>query len=111
MADGDKIILFKFIQKCYQDVGIYPSQSNQNHNTINSKIGGFHFFSFAQFFISTIAYALFEANSAIEYGLAFFICPSIVFYCSLYLISLWQIKSISNFIENCERFIEKSEYS
>lgn len=107
MAGGDKIELFKFIRKTYKHIEI--SEFDQEHNLINLK----HCFIIlcdAQFFLSSTAYLLFKANSMIEYGMAFFICTSIVASTAVYLIFFYKVKNILNYIEKCEAFIQKSEY-
>lgn len=104
MAGGDKIKLFQFIQRTYQTFGIYPLQSNQNGSAINLRKFGF-LFNLVQFFLSTTAYLLIEANSLNKYGMGFYTSITIAVFSFF-----WKMKNISNYIENCERFIEKSEY-
>lgn len=104
MAGGDKIKLFQFIQRTYQLFGIYPLQSNQNRSPINWRKFGF-LFNLVQFFLSTIAYLLIEANSLNKYGMGFYTSITIAVFSFF-----WKMENISNYIENCERFIEKSEY-
>lgn len=107
---GDTIKLFRFIQKTYQAIGVFPPKSNQNRSPINFK-DWFFIFCEVLFFISTAAHLFFEANnSMIEYGLIFFTCTTSIFCIVTYLILFWQMKNILNFIENCERFVEKSKY-
>lgn len=106
---GDRIKLFESTQKNFQAIGIYPtSQFNHNHSRINSKIWAF-LLCLTQFFISTVAYLMFEANSMFDYGMAFFTCTATVFAFISYLILFWQIENILKYIESCERFIEKSK--
>lgn len=107
---GRTIKLFKFIQKSFQGIGIYPPQLNQTHNPINPTFW-LNLFCHAQFFVSSTAYLLFEADSMIEYGLVFFIDATVIGCFIFYLISFWETKAIFNYIENCERFVEKSEYT
>lgn len=112
MAGCDTIKLFKFVQKIYQFIGISPSkfkERSRRGRIINAKnwfIIGCH----VQYFLSTVAYLLFEANSMIEYGMVFYTCTTVPLSLVLYLILIWTMESFSNYIENCERFIEKSEY-
>lgn len=109
MASCDKIELFKFVRKTYQDIGIFPPESNPNFNSINLKNGLFSF-CLIQFLISTAAYLWFEAKSMIEYGIICYTCTTIIFSLAVYLIFLWQSRNILIYIENFEWFIEKSEY-
>lgn len=104
-GNGGKIKLFRFIQTTYQTVGIIPPQPN----SINTKKWYF-LLGLVQFFISTVAYLLFEANSIIEYGMVFYTCTTALFSFVVYLVLHWQMKNTLNFIESCDRFIEKSEY-
>lgn len=107
--DGSRTIeLFKFIQKTYQDIGIYRPQSDRTRIPVNSK-NWFLIFSYAEFFISSAAYLLFEANSMIEYEMTSFICLTVLLCVSLCLISFWQMRNVFHFIGNCERFIKQSE--
>lgn len=110
MAGTVRIGLFKFIQKAYQEIGISPSDANQNRKFINSK-KWFIPFGLVQFFISSAAYLMIKANSMIEYGMAFYSCMTVLFYFTIYLISFWQMKNLLNYIESCEQFIEQSEYT
>lgn len=109
MAGGGAIKLFKFTQKAYQGIGIYPPESNQSRSRINAK-NYFFLVCQAQYFITTAAYLLFEANSMIEYGMTFFTCTTVITVIALYTILLGRMQNILNYIENCDRFIEKSEY-
>lgn len=104
MAASDKIKLFKFIQKTYQDIGVYPPQSNQNCSSINAKKWLFSFI-LLQFFVSTTAYLLIEANSMTEYGMGFYTSVTIAIFSFF-----WQMKNTYSYIEHFERFIERSEY-
>lgn len=108
-AVGVKIHLFKFTQKAYQDIGIIPFQTNQKRSFVNSK-NLFFLYLFAVSIASSAAYLLFEACSIIEYGMVFFTCTTVVLIFIEYLIILWQMENILSYIENCERFIEKSGY-
>lgn len=108
-SDGSgRIKLFKFIQKSYEHNGIFPSESNENRGPINSR-NTLDLFCHAQFFISSAAYLLVDANSMIEYGMTFYVCITLVTSSVIYLTEIWQMKNISNFIGHCERFIEMSE--
>lgn len=109
MTGGGTIELFSFIQKVYQDIGIFPPKSNQSPKSHINLKNWFILFCLVQFFISTAAF-LFHANSMIEYGMVFFACTTTVLSITVYLIIVWQMKNILKYIENCERFVEKSEY-
>lgn len=100
--------LFKFLKSTYTRIGILPAESNQNTNPINWK-NCFFLLCEGQFFISSVTFLLFEANSMIEYGMASFMCLTTLLCTILYWILFWQMKHISKFIENFERFTEQSE--
>lgn len=115
MADRDKveIKLFRFVQKVYQNIGIFPLKSNQSRRrrfSINLR-KWLLIFCHAQLFITSAAYLLLEANSNIEYGMTFFICSTVALSMFVYSILVWQMRNILNFIENCEQFMGKSECS
>lgn len=109
MAGGSKIELFKFIRKTYQDIGFLSPQSNRNGSFFNTK-NWLHLFCVTISFLSTTAYLLFEAAAMTEYGVAFFVATSILLAIIKYSIICWQMENVLSYIENCERFIEKSEY-
>lgn len=113
-ADGRKSVstikLFSFIQKTYHDTGINPPTCNQNRSSINSK-NWIILCCLTLILLPSTAYLLLEANSLIEYGMAFFICVTVIGLFIVYLIPLWESKTIFNFIENSEQFIEKSEFT
>lgn len=101
--------LFKLIQKSGEYIGIYPLKSNRNHSPINWRNWLILVFCHAEFFISTAAHLLFEENSMIEYGMISYACTAGLFTGIVYLLLIWQMKNILNFIQSSERFIRKSE--
>lgn len=105
-AFGGEMKLFKFVQNTCQSIGILSFELNPNRSPINWKHDFFHFCE-VQFFVSSAAFLLFEANSMIDYGMASFNCLTILLCIILYLILFWQMNNILNFIDNCERFIGK----
>lgn len=110
MASDGRIELFKFTQKTCQDIGIYPPDANRNASPLNLK-NVLVLFCLGQFFISSAANFSFDASSMIEYGMAFFTCLSTSLSIITYLIIIWRLKIILNYIETCKRFIEKSKYT
>lgn len=103
------IKLFKFFQKSCQNIGIHPPESNRNRSPINWK-NWLILFCHAEFYTSSAAFLLFEENWMIEYGIIFYTCTSGLLASVLYLLMIFEVKNISTFIKNCERFVEKSEY-
>lgn len=108
-GDVYRIQLFKFSQKVCRLIGVFSSEeSNRNNHDISLKSLVF-IFCFMQYCISTLVHLLFHANSMIEYGMVFFLCSSTFQSTIFYLTFFWQMNDILGYIENCERFIEKSE--
>lgn len=110
MAGSQGIKLFKYTQKIYYYIGVIgidPTESNQmDHSAILTIARKWLFiFSLAQFAFTTTAYFLFEASSMIEYGLSFYSSLSMNTFSYF-----WRMKNFSNYVQNCERFIEKREY-
>lgn len=98
------IELFGFIKRTHENVGIFrASLDSINPKNCLILVGE------AQFFISSVAYLLFETSSIVDYGMVFFTCASINLSITIYLLLFWQTTDILNYIENCERFIEKSK--
>lgn len=110
MAERSTIELFIFVQKTYQDYGLLLPKSNRNHSPINWKFL-LMLFCLAQFFITSAAYAAFEASSMIEYAMAFYTCVTVSASTVIYMELFWQMKDVLNYVENCKRFIESSEYT
>lgn len=105
---SSSIKLFQFIQKFCRTIGIYSPKPNQNRYRYSS-MNWFTIFCFDQFIISTASYLLFEADSMSEYSITLFICL-ITIGCKIFsLIAFWQVKSVSECVENWEKFIEKSK--
>lgn len=110
MVDRGRIKLFLFIQQTYQDIGVHASESDESGSDINPNRRRF-VVGLGQMFITSAAYLLVEANSMFEYGRAFYTFITVLLSMILYSIMIWQMEKILNYIENCELFIEKSEYS
>lgn len=105
---GDKIELFKFIKTIFQHIGLVSSQSKPIRRSFNWK-NWFFLIGNAQFFISSAAYLLLEANSLLEYGRVFCNCTLVIAATAFYFLLLWQLDNILIYIRNCEGFIEKSK--
>lgn len=106
MATGIK--LFRIVQKIYKTIGlnILPCQS-QHHSNFNEKF--FLLFIFpAQFFISSIGFFLFEAETADEYGLSFYVSISMLRIIIDILNIGLKMEKISTLIGKYEEFIDKS---
>ena len=107
---GTSIKLFQFIQKYYRFVGIVKPESNQIRHSFN-RINWLIIFCYGQTTVSTIAFLLFETKSVLDFGTCMYYLMSEFVSGSFYLIPIWKIGKLSNFIENCEAFIETSMYA
>lgn len=47
----------------------------------------------------------------IEYGMSVYSTISLTLFLAEHLLIFWQMKNILNYIDSCERFIEKSAYT
>lgn len=61
------------------------------------------------FMLPSFFYVVFETNSMFDFGMGFFIMIDNLNGFAVYLLFGWQLENMSEFIENCEKFIEKSE--
>ena len=105
---GGSIKLFQFTQKYCQTFGICPPQPNQNRYNLNLASWCILFF-LNQAFMSIVAFLLFEADSMNEFGIKIFACLTILASDIYSLVAYWQVEIIPKFVENWEKFIEKSE--
>lgn len=97
-GSGDAIQLFKLAKKTYQNIGLIPPQSNQKRCSFSAKNWIF-LCCLLQYLSTSTAYALFDANSMIECGMAFYLCISLCDIIIFYLILFWQMRNILNYIE------------
>lgn len=101
--------LFNTQQKFYKTLGfdIFLSQSCHSKCLASAKIL-FFLISSTQLFISTTAYFLFQAQTADEYEISFYI--SITIFITVINISTiaWKIRKFLTIIERYEDFIDKS---
>lgn len=93
------IKFFQLFQKFHQIGGVRPV----NYVTILFLI------SWIAFIFTTAAFFVLEARSILDYGFTFTVLVSYIQTSITYLIFIWQSEATSNFIEHCEKFIEKSE--
>lgn len=100
--------LFQFNERNFKAMGIYEPQTNQRDSKWNW-INFVYLFGYAHLIIVRGAFLLFQAKSAVEYGLAFY--PFVAAYTagSAVLVTIWKKTNIFHVIRNFEKFIEKSE--
>lgn len=101
------IKLFDFTQKCYQKIGIYPPQSNRNHNFNPKNL----FFVCSMVHIVTLhaAFFLFEAKRLDEYDLSFYYVQLILSAIFYFISNIYQIDNIIKLIDKYEEFVGKSK--
>lgn len=105
---GHPVKLFQFIQKLYDAVGIHSSPPHQTRCSFNRRIVIFLICS-EQSILSASAFLLFEAKSVLDIGISVFFLLCLFLGLISYLIPVWQMGNISEFIESCEAFIETSK--
>lgn len=109
LAMAGAIKLFQFLRKCYQIIGIYPPETNQKNYPFNSKNIIFMIF-FVQVLFSCSAFLLFNATSAYDYGLSFYMAATELLLLVYYPIIIFKMPDILTLIGNFEKFIEKSKW-
>lgn len=106
---GGSIELFQLFQICQKFLGICPFQADQKpHSIIVKRI--IFLFGNAQFLASVTMHIIFEAELMFDFGLSTFQIICSVNGIVVYSLFLWQLENTLQFIENCEKFIEKSKY-
>lgn len=100
--------LFNFLQKYYRTVGIHSPQSNQIRCPFNWK-NVFFVICLVKSISTTTAYLLFQAETIIDIGISIFFLACLILGLTLYLIPIWQMGNITEFIESCETFIATSK--
>lgn len=99
------IKLFHFVQEFQKTAGIHSFRPNHFNSTQMILL------SFcAQFIFTTAAFLVLKAETMFELGFALFVFFSMSNTAIIYLIFIWQSEKTLKFIENCEGFIQKSEY-
>lgn len=101
--------LFITQRKLYKTLGIdiYQSQIWRSMRSINGRSLLF-LISALQFYISTTAFLVFEAQTADEYGMTFYISITIVSVAINAITIAWQMDKIFILMRNYEEFIDKS---
>lgn len=106
---GGSIKLLQFFEKCHQTCGILPRPPNQKKKQLSTNSIRTIFLTVYVLHISTTAaFLILEAKSWFDYGFTLYNLISIFDPFVVYLIFIWQSGDTLEFIENCERFIDKS---
>lgn len=110
VAMAGVIRLFPTIKKIYKTMGL-PIRTSQScwseYFIVNAKILFFSI-STVQLFLTSSAYVLFEAKTADEHGISFFIVITIFAVAACIVTTAWKIDKILTLIGKYEEFIEKS---
>lgn len=101
--------LFQFNQRYCRAIGIDSSESSKicfafNWGNLISLL------CVAQFIATLTAFLFFGAKSMHEYGMTFFVIIGLTLIVTVYINYLCEVKNCSAFIENCKKFIGKSEW-
>lgn len=96
---GDKIQIFSSVQKFHRMLGVRP---------LNGKSVVF-IICVAQLALTTLAFILISAQSADEFGFAFYACITGVQHFGHILIKRKKIENISELMESYDAFIDKSK--
>lgn len=102
-----RIRLFRTLLEYNRTMGIYSHQSNQKW-PLNS-MNWIFVIAFAKLFITTLAFFLFKAKSAVEYSWSFYIFTTETTTISYYLVQIFQITNTMALIEKFEIFIQESK--
>lgn len=100
------IELFRFVQKSYRTVGIYPSEQIQNHLL---KCALLLIFS-AQILVLIVASAVTVPQSTYKIALGFYLSTTTLVTIFFYIFSILNSTNIFELIEQFENFIEHSKY-
>lgn len=102
--------LFNTYQKFYETLGFDIFESCCTKCLISAK-SVFHLIASMQLFISTTAFFLFEAQTADEHGISFYISITILVTTVNISTVAWKMDEILMLIRNYEEFIDKSQFS
>lgn len=106
MGENHRMKLFQFNQKNFKAMGADLNESDSKWNWINV----LNVIGFGHMFIVRGAFILFEAQTVVEYGLAFY--PFVTAFTAglTVLIGVWKRKNVARIIQKFEKFIEKSNW-
>lgn len=100
--------LFQNVRSNFEKMGIDSYQTNQVQS-FNGKVP-LILLCLVIMFISTTAAVVLKATAIFEYAICFYFNATRSTVMAIYLIYLFKMSKITKFIENSERFIEKSEW-
>lgn len=100
------ITLFCSVQKYFKAMGFYAPLQPNERCAINRE-NGFYTFATAGAIIPASGFLFFEAESAYEYSVTFYVSITMAMPTVAYIIFLYRMRSIINLIENFQVFIDK----
>lgn len=103
-----RLKLLRFVQKMLQDMGIYPSQSNLNWQSINWRNSSV-LIALIQMLSFSLAFLIFKADNIVDAGTCFYAVSTELFCSTVLLTDLYNISKILQLIEEFEDFVEESE--
>lgn len=104
---SNSIKLFQFSQKYCETFGIQlPVKSNEKRCIFKAIRWILDIFLLI-FWVTSLAFMVYDAKSMVEYGMTLFTMITITLALVIYLITIWQIEEILKFVETCESFINK----
>lgn len=107
MAGQIKVQLFQSLRKYFEILGTFSPESD-NSGRFNSR-NIFTLLLYIQMFAAVLACTLFKATTVIEYGLNYYGYVTEVLHVFVISTQIFRMINIIKLIENCEKFIEKSE--
>lgn len=105
---NSSVKLFQFNPKYCETIGINLPESNESRYLYKVKRVIYVIFE-ASFWIPSLAFLLADAELMEDYGMTFFNLITITFTWAMYFMTSWKMDDISEFIEKCEAFIQKSK--
>lgn len=102
------IKMFQFNQKFCQIIGIKLPKTNGNRYTFEP-VHLIFVICLTLFAMTLLAFLVYDAKSMVEYGIIFLMLITIILTLVVYFITIWRMKDILKFTENCETFIERSK--
>lgn len=100
--------LFQNVLTYFEAMGIYSLQSDQAQSYNGKKL--LIPLSLAIMFTSTSAFLVFKAAAVFEYAICFYFGITRPTAVAIFLILSFQMPNIIKFIENCEQFVNRSEW-
>lgn len=103
--------LFSFGKKLSHVIGISLAASDDDDDRRFNWINRMVIVIEVVWFLLSVAIIVYGENSMFEYGISFFAAFVGIFAFCEYLAMIWRKDNISSFINNLERFIEKSTWT